>query len=236
MNVPQNILLPLLQLSKEGETISLEQLVEQTKIPSNQLKQKLIDKLDGFIDVQGDMIHISKIKKMVLVEKAIHSGIGIQDIIETLHWREFEAFCLMVFDYNDFQTIQNFHFSHNKKRFEIDVVAIKEPLVFAIDAKKWKTGSGGALKTMVQNQSIRVKSLASALRTIKIRQKLPIKQWKQVLLIPMLVTSKTYEIQIFQKIPVLPFFKLNQFINEYHRYAESIQHFQVKSMVQKTLF
>jgi hypothetical protein len=214
-------------LSKATEDIPLEPFFAEAKFTSQTTLRYLKVHLQGLVKVKQDSIHIPKDKRMQLVKKAISIGVGIDQLVETLHWREFENFCLIVFDYHGFQTVQNFHYSYNKKRREIDVVAMKKPLLFAIDAKKWKTGHASALKTMVKNQIQRVKVLGDALRQPKMREKLGINDWRSATLIPMIVTSKSYDIRIFQEVPILPFFKLNPFINDYHRYAEMILHLPV---------
>ena len=226
-------------MSKNQEEVAIEKLAEQIKLSPQKVFSILHDlnaEMDGLIKIDAKFIHITKNAKKNLIHKAINAGITLEQIIESLHWREFESFCLLVFDYNEYHTYQNFYFTQNKKRYEIDVVAIQQPFIFAVDAKKWKTGHSGALKTMVNNQNQRVKDFATSLHNRKIREKLALMNWKHAKIIPMIITSKMYEIKIFQKIPILPFFKLNQFLIEYHRYLGMIQQFPVNFNLQKSLF
>ncbi len=234
----KRLLLDLLVLSKEKEEITLDELVAQRQ-SSLQFIQKVLKKMNeyfgGIFQLDAGSISIPKSVKMQLVSEAIKLGISLDQIIETLHWREFEQFCLIVLDHHDFSSVQNFHFTLNKKRWEIDVVGMKKPLIFAIDAKKWKTGHAGALKTMVKNQIDRVRDFTKAIKTRKYRQKLNLYNWKMATVIPMLVTSKMYEIKIFKQMPILPFFKLNEFLTDFHRYSEIILNFPVDFSSQKTL-
>ncbi|MHA1279386.1 MAG: restriction endonuclease [Candidatus Helarchaeota archaeon] len=224
MRYQKKILLPLLQLSKRCEIVALDQLVEKTKLPQTDIEEYIHEELSNIAKINGTQIYLNKNNKMSLVEKAILSGLPLKTIIESLHWREFETFCLVVFEYHNFKTIQNFHYSYKKKRYEIDVIAMQAPLIFAIDAKHWKSGHSSILKKMVKNQVERVKILGKALRQDEFRRKLPLHGWYNAKLIPMIVTSKTYEITIYQKVPIIPFFKLNQFITDYHSYSELILH------------
>ncbi len=232
----RDLLLNLLRMSKDCNEVTAEQLSQCTKVPPHIVLRNLNEALEGSIEIMGDSIHIPKEKKMDVVTKAISLGIGLDEIIETLHWRDFENFCLMVFDCNNFHTFHNFHFSYNKKRYEIDIIGLQNPLLFAIDAKKWKTGHSGALKTMVTNQRDRAKAFAKALQNRTLRQKLNLNHWKQLTIIPMLVTSKFYEIKLFQRVPIVPFFKLNQFINDYPQYMPLITQISPRIPLQKTLF
>lgn len=223
-------------MSRDREVIAIDKIAEQIKLPKQNIIQKLSEKLEGVIKIKGGSIYIPKKQKMKLVNKAISLGVNSEQIIETLHWREFENFCLIVLDHNDYETIQNFHFSLNKRRYEIDVIGIQKHLIFAIDAKKWKAGCSSALKKMVNNQINRVKAFTKSLQKHKIRLKLNLKLWHHISIIPMIVTSKEYEIKIFKRVPIIPFCKLNQFINEIYRYFGMILYFSAKLPIQKTLF
>lgn len=234
----KTLLLDLLKLSKEKEEIALDELLLRSHFSLQNLQKclrRMNENFGGILKLDTDFVHIPKPAKMMLVREAIELGISLDQIIETLHWREFENFCLMVLDHHDFSTVQNFHFTLIKKRWEIDVIGMKDQLIFAIDAKKWKTGHAGALKTMVKNQINRVKDFSKAITRRKYRQKLNLYNWKKARVIPMLVTSKMYEIKIFKYMPIVPFFKLNEFLTDFHRYSELVLHFPVDFSSQKTL-
>ena len=234
----KNILHDILQLSKDNEEVSIERIAEQNGLSNQQVFNtvtSLNEDTDTKLILDEDTIHIPKKNKTQLIIKAIESGIDLDQIIDSLHWSDFENFCLTVFDFHEFRTFQNFHFTQNKNRFEIDVVSIREPLVFAVDAKKWKTGHAGALKTVVKKQTERIKFLSEYLQKPLNRQKLQLNNALNLRLIPLIVTSKMYEIQIFHGVPIIPFFKLNGFITEIHRFLGLLKQFPVKLRVQKTL-
>jgi len=235
----RNVLHDMLQLSKDNEEISIEKIAEQNNLSNQQvidIVTSLNENTDAKLRLDQDSIHIPRKNKSPIIIKAIESGIDLDQIIDTLHWSDFENFCLTVFEYHEFRNVQNFHFTHNRNRYEIDVVSVREPLVFAIDAKKWKTGHAGALKLVVKKQSDRIKALSEYLQKPLNRQKLQLKDVIDLRIIPLIVTSKMYEIQIFHGVPIIPFFKLNGFITEMHRFLGILKQFSVKNRVQKTLF
>ncbi|TFG04210.1 MAG: hypothetical protein EU536_05025 [Promethearchaeota archaeon] len=218
-------ILDLLRLSKDQEEIALEKLVLDRDLSESivlKLLQHLRGELGAVIQVKDKEVYVPKATKMKLVEKALQESIDLDEIIKTLHWRDFESFCLRVLDYHEFCTTLNLHFSINKKRYEIDVIGIRRQLILAIDAKKWKTGRSSALKVMVRNQIDRCKALAQSLGIPKIRDQLNLTKDNDISIIPMLVTSKMYEIAIFQRVPIVPFFKFNQFLTDFHLYAEAV--------------
>ncbi|MHA1264373.1 MAG: hypothetical protein ACTSRS_03980 [Candidatus Helarchaeota archaeon] len=233
----QRFLLRLLQQStgksKGHELIPINTLIDpviQTHDEIHTQITHLNEHLGSVIQIEGLNLRIIPSKKILLIEAAIRAGVGLDEIITTLHWHEFEHFCLHVLNHHEFITTQNFHFSLDKKRWEIDVIGLRPPLLFALDAKQWKTGSGNALKTMVHHQITRVKALKTALHLPKISRKLcnnlQIRQLPPITLIPLLVTSKMYNIKLFEQVPIIPFFQLNQFLVDLPLYLEMILQFQ----------
>lgn len=238
LSLSKNFILNLLQMSKDHEEIALSGIAEKSNLKSEQvykLLYSLNEETGAKLELDASTIHIPQKFKTPLILKAIESGIDLDQIIELLHWRDFESFCLMVFEYYEFTNIQNCHFTQNRKRYEIDVVTVKEPLIFAIDAKKWKTGHAGALKTVVENHLNRIKDFSQYLANPLNRQKFQLKNSPDLRIIPLIITSKTYEIQIFHGVPIIPFFKLNGFIAEIHTFLGSLRQFPIKMRTQKTL-
>lgn len=226
-------------MSKDHEEITLESIAERSNLTTEQIYNLLSsfnDETDAKLELNETAIHIPLKFKTPLIIKAMESGIDLDQIIEMLHWRDFERFCLMVFEYHEFKNNQNFHFTQNRKRYEIDVVTVREPLIFALDAKQWKTGHAGALKTVVENHSNRIKAFSQYLAKPLNRQKIQLKNSPDLRIIPLIITSKMYEIQIFHGMPIIPFFKLNGFITEIHNFLGSLQQFPIKMQTQKTLF
>jgi hypothetical protein len=234
----KNFILNLLQMSKDHEEVALSNIAAKNNIKSEQvykLLHSLNEEADAKLEFNTNTIHIPQKLKAPLILKAIESGIDLDQIIELLHWRDFESFCLMVFEYHEFKNIQNCHFTQNRKRYEVDVVTVKEPLIFAIDAKKWKTGHAGALKTVVENHLNRIKDFSQYLAKPLNRQKFQLKTAPALRIIPLIITSKMYELQIFHGVPIIPFFKLNGFITELHTFLGSLRQFPIKMRTQRTL-
>ncbi len=234
----KKIILDLLQLSKNREEDVIENIIEQRNLSPQKFRETIQDlnkSLKNIITIKEDLIHVPKKSRIDLVNIAVKLGTDLDKIVETLHWKEFEDFCLRVLEHHEFSALQNYYFTYRKKRHEIDVIGMRNPIIFAIDAKKWKTGRSSGLKSMVKNQIIRVKAFSRSLETRDVRRNLNLTNWKRAKLIPMIVTSKMYEIKIFESVPIVPFFKLNGFITDYYRYSEMILKFLVKFSSQKTL-
>jgi len=234
----KNVLYAILQRSKETQEVSIDQIAEQTKLSNQQVIEiiaNLNEDTSSKLSFNKNTIYIPRKNKAQIILKVIESGFDLDRIIDSLHWSDFENFCLTVFEFHEFQTFQNFHFTQKRNRYEIDVLGFRDPLMFAIDAKKWKTGHAGALKAVAKKQIDRIKALSEYLQKPANQAKLHLKNVPNLRIIPLIVTSKMYEIQIFHGVPIIPFFKLNSFITELSRFLGILKQFPVKIRVQKTL-
>ncbi|MFP3223202.1 MAG: hypothetical protein RXR21_06045, partial [Nitrososphaeria archaeon] len=96
------------------------------------------------------------------------------------------------------------------KRREIDVLAFNENLVFAADCKHWKRMSFYSLSKSAEMQKLRASFLTSTLTFSK----------KQI--VPLIVTLYESELKIINKIPIVPVFKLKDFVINIYGYMETI--------------
>lgn len=73
------------------------------------------------------------------LEAQLQKGKDIEDILEKYDWRNFETIVAVIFKENGFNTNQNFRFK-TRKRYEIDIVAVRDNRIFCIDCKWWGRG------------------------------------------------------------------------------------------------
>jgi hypothetical protein len=143
----------------------------------------------------------------------LHKGISMEDALKDLGWRDFEGVVSEAFEESGFRTLRNLRFTHVKKRYEIDVVAMERPRLVAIDCKHWglRTGKSSALKTA---------SLAQLRRAVDLgikAQEIPgieIGGWGEVTIIPCIVTLHEERIVENGGVLVVPLSRLNAFIEE----------------------
>ncbi len=68
------------------------------------------------------------------LEAKIRKGKDIEDIAKEFSWQDFEGIVSEAFSANAFRTFRNFRFSSNKKRYEVDVIAIYKPRMILADS------------------------------------------------------------------------------------------------------
>jgi hypothetical protein len=143
----------------------------------------------------------------------LHKGVPLEEATKDLEWKDFEGVVSDAFEANGFRTIRNLRFSHEKKRYEVDVVALERPRLVAVDCKHWglRAGKGSAL---------RAASLAQLKRAVNLGKKaqevpgMDMGGWGEATVVPCIVTL--YEERVVENggVLVVPISKLNSFIEE----------------------
>ena len=126
------------------------------------------------------MINLNEIKQKIL------EGEQIENIIQKIDWKEFEKLIAEILKKHDFNVYNNFRFKTNR-RFEIDVLAIRNKISLVIDCKQWGRGrhKKTGLKYSVEEQKERAKQLKKFLNNNPIAQvKLKIKKTTKFILVP----------------------------------------------------
>ncbi|MHB2036911.1 MAG: restriction endonuclease [Nitrososphaerales archaeon] len=115
-----------------------------------------------------------------------------------MDWKEFEGFVESAFSAFGFRTQRNARF--RKPRVEIDLVACKDGLTFAVDCKHWKRTVGHASMVAVSNRQI-----VRALRLVEEESHLRV--------IPLVVTLHNESLRILENgVPIVPIHMISDFI------------------------
>lgn len=152
------------------------------------------------------MIELNEIKQRIL------EGEQIEDIIQEIDWKDFEKLVINILIKHDFQTYHNFRFK-TERRYEIDVIGIKEKILLAIDCKQWGRGryKKTGLKYAVQEQKERVKQLKKFLKNNPI-PKSKLKISKRVKFIALIITWFEEDLLEYENVFIVPVWKFNEFL------------------------
>lgn len=159
------------------------------------------------------------------IRKDILSGKPIEEILKKFNWKEFEEFVAEIFRENDFRVKQSFRFK-TKRKYEIDIVTIKQNIVLCVDCKEWSKGryKKSGLKNSAKNQEKRVKEFKNFLKKNLIIQnllKIDLKSKFYSLIVTLLEEGLVIEGHTF----FVPIWKLNSFLleaEEYLSFSKSI--------------
>ncbi len=224
MIVERNLIISLLKLTKE-EPVLIESVNRDAKIPSV-ITWKLLEKLqnENLIYLKTYTVEIDSSSRLKLAIKAASLGADIEHISDLLCWQEFEEIAAIALKKNGYVVQKNFRFKNGPKRWEIDVVGCKKPIVICIDCKHWQRAiSPSALRKIVDLQTQRARALADSLPSIN--TKLECVKWEKAKFMPAVLSLIPSDYKFYQKVPVVPVLQLQDFICQLPAYTETLKFF-----------
>jgi Holliday junction resolvase-like predicted endonuclease len=224
MSIKKNLIISLLKLTKKG-TVLIESVNKDARIPL-ETTMKLLDKLqnENLIYLENNWIEIDSNSRLKLAVKAASLGADIEHISDLLCWQEFEEIAAMALKNNGYIVKNNVRFKYEAKRWEIDVVGCKRPLVICIDCKHWQRGiTPSALHKIVNLQTQRTLALADSLPNISL--KLECAKWEKAKFIPTVLSLIESPFKFYEKVPVVPVLQLQDFICQLPAYTETMKFF-----------
>ncbi len=224
MNVELYLIISLLKLTKEGAVL-IENVKNDAKIPKVKA-MKLLGKLqlDCLINLKPDSVEADSRGRLKLAVKAVSLGADIEHISDLLCWQEFEEIAAIALAINGYIVKKNVRFKHGARRWEIDVIGCKKPLVVCVDCKHWQhTIATSTLKKIVSEQEERTHVFAESLPNVSLN--LECIKWNRVKFIPAVLSLLPCALKSYNKVPVVPVLQLQDFINQLPAYIGDVKFF-----------
>jgi len=229
MATERNVIVSVLKLTQTGP-IQKELLRKDARV-SAQVLDDALKKLfeDGLIRQRRDLVEVSSSQRVSMAVQAIKLGADFERICNFLEWSEFESIVAQVFHANGFRVLRNFRFKHAGKRWEVDVLSFREPLIVCVDCKHWRRGwSQAATIKAVEAQVERTRAFADALPNYY--QKARLTEWKSATLVPLILSLVHGPFKFHSNVPIVPVLQLQDFINELPLEIGSLTHFKKKQI------
>jgi len=167
---------------------------------------------------------VNSLKRLKLAVHAIELGGDVERVSGVLDWKEFENIAAIAFERNGYSVARNLRFKHAGRRWEMDIIACKKPIVACVDCKHWHHGMyPSAIRRVVEEQVERTCALAEFLP--KLTEKIDCASWNRVKLIPAILSLLTVRSKFYNKVPIVPVLQLQDFISQLPAYADSLKHF-----------
>jgi len=224
MSVERNLIISLLKLTKEGPVLT-ESVNRDARIPSTTAR-KLLGKLqnEGLVYLKSESVEVDSSMRLKLAVKAVSLGADVEHISNLLCWQEFEEIAAFALKNNGYAVANNVRFKHVARKWEIDVVGCKKPLVICIDCKHWQHAiAPSVLKRIVDLQVERTRALVDSLPNISLN--LECTKWSNAKFIPSVLSLMPSSFKFYDKVPVVPIFQLQDFLNQLPAYTESLKFF-----------
>jgi len=227
MPAERSVVTSVLKLTRKGSV--LKELIRRDAKVTVQVSEETLRKLweNGLIRKKRGLVEASPSQRVTIAVQAIKLGADFEHICKFLEWTEFEGIAAKAFQANGFQVLRNFRFKQAGKRWEIDVLSCKEPLIVCIDCKHWQRRlSQTATVKAVEAQIERTHALGEALP--KYYQKARLTNWKSATLIPLILSLVPGPLKFYNKVPIVPVLQLQDFINQLPLEIDLLTHFKKK--------
>jgi Holliday junction resolvase-like predicted endonuclease len=224
MVIERDLLISLLKLTEDGPVL-IEYVNKDVRIASNIVK-KLLNKLqnEGVINLKEDFVEVGTGNRLRLAVKAVALGADVEHVSALLRWQEFEDIAAVALERNGYVTRKNVRFKYGGRRWEIDVVACRKPLVLCVDCKRWQRGlKPSALRKIVEAQVNRASALADTLPSPAL--KIECVKWNKTKFVPVILSLMPSSYKFFDNVPVVPVLQLQDFLTQLPAYIESLKYF-----------
>ncbi len=224
MDVERDILISILKLTGSGPIA--KELVALDANVSVQVVNELLKKFRNaeLIKWQDKRIEASSNQRARIAIHAIKSGADFERVCKVLEWIEFENLAATAFEANNFAAKKRFRFKWAQRRWEIDVLGCREPLIACVDCKHWSHGwRESAIRKAAEAQALRTKVLAEALPFLQ--KEIGLVQWRQATLIPVILSLVPGPSKFCNKVPIVPILQIQNFLNDLPVHLTALSHF-----------
>jgi hypothetical protein len=115
-------------------------------------------------------------------------------------------------------------FKHAGRKWDIDIVGCRKPLVLCLDCKHWQRGlKPSALRRIVEAQVERARALLDVLPNSTF--KLECVKWDRAKFFPVILSLIPCSFKFYDGVPVVPVLQLQDFLIQLPVQVESLKYF-----------
>jgi hypothetical protein len=230
MTFERDFLISILDLSRKSN-FTLTNISQNTGIildlVSN-LAHKYIEA--GYLLYENDIITVQS--RVRLAVRALELDADLKKVCSFLSWREFEDISVEALEASKFRVIKNFRFKSLNRRWEVDLLGLKKPLILSVDCKHWHKGwYRSSIMKIVKSQIARTQALMEASNLQ--HEKMRIISWKKIVFVPVVLSLLPGPFKFYQKTPVVPVFQIRNFLNNVFQNLNSLTSFSKEVIINK---
>jgi len=229
LTIEKHVVLSLLRLTRNGP-VRKELLPKNAKVPTQTTEQALrkLSQNDLFNEHEG-VIEASPSQRVKIAVYALRLAADFERVCGLLSWSEFESIAAQAFEANGYRVMRNLHFKQASRRWEIDVIGLKKPLILCVDCKHWKHGwRKSATAKAAEAQIERTEAFAKALPNYY--KKAGLEEWETATLIPIVTSLTLGPYKFYKDVPIVPVLQIQDFINELPAYVHLLKSFDQKQI------
>ncbi|UCH57007.1 MAG: hypothetical protein JSV18_06625 [Candidatus Bathyarchaeota archaeon] len=227
MSAQREILVALLEQTKE-KPIDVEGLREAVRVTDEAFELFLKHLAEeGLVEVREDTIKATLTQRLKLAVRAVRAGADLEKVSRALGWLEFEEMAAYTFEENGFRVSRRFRFQAEGRRWEIDVLAARRPLIVCAECKHWAKGLGNmTARRIVENHLEKVRVLSENAPIMV--EKGHLREWKRAVFVPVALSLQPARNRIYRRIPVVSIIELPSFLSEFEGQMDWLASFPVK--------
>jgi Holliday junction resolvase-like predicted endonuclease len=181
---------------------------------------------NGLIDEELGNITASLNQRLELAIKAVQAGGDLERVSRALGWLEFEEIVARIFEENGYDVKRRFRFQADGRRWEIDILATRRPLIVCAECKHWAKGLGNTTARRITETHLKkVETLSRSVGDLQGR--MGIEGWGQATMIPMTLSLQPARERIYRRIPVVSVYGLPGFLSEFEAQMDWLASFTV---------
>jgi Holliday junction resolvase-like predicted endonuclease len=222
--IERDLLMSLLKLTKDGHVL-IKDVNNDSRIASV-IVRKLLESLqnEGLIYLKDGTVETNSTNRLTLAVKAASLGADFERVSAFFSWQEFEDIAALALERNGYVVAKNVRFKHAGRRWEIDVVGCRKPLVVCVDCKRWQRGlKPSALGKIVEAQVERAHVLADALPNAILQ--IECAKWNNAKFIPVILSLFPSSFKFYDNVPVVPVLQLQDFLTQLPAQVASLTYF-----------
>jgi len=226
MPAQRDILITLLENTqkKSVDSNTLRETVRVTDEAYNTYMTYL--ESNGLIQEEQGDITASLNQRLELAIKAVQAGGDLERVSRALGWLEFEEIVARIFEENGYDVKRRFRFQADGRRWEIDTLATRRPLIVCAECKHWAKGLGSkTARRIVETHLEKVETLSRSAEGL--RERMGIEGWHQATMIPMTLSLQPARERIYRRIPVVSVYGLPGFLSEFEAQMDWLASFTV---------
>jgi Holliday junction resolvase-like predicted endonuclease len=224
MSVERNLLISLLKLTKNCPVLT-EDLKKDARI-TTEVAGKLLENIqnEGMVYLKNGVVVSNSWGRLKIAIRALSLGADVEAVSNLLCWQEFEEIAAVALERNGYVAAKNVRFKQEGRRWEIDVVGCKKPLVLCVDCKHWHHGlSPSVLKRIAEAQAQRTRALAESLPSTNI--KVECVKWERAKFVPAVLSLIHGCFKFYDQVPIVPVLQLQDFLTQLPAYTDSLKYF-----------
>lgn len=222
--VERNLLVSILKHTRDG-TVQQKLISKDTRI-SNQVADELLGKFRqaSLIQWKGKEIEAFPNQRVKIAIHAIKLGADLERVCRFLQWNEFENIAVKAFEASNLTVIKHFRFTWAGRRWEIDILGCKKPIVACVDCKHWRRGwRRSAIIRTVKSQVERTQNLTEAFPSLY--KEVGLVNWKRATLVPVVLSLVPGPFKFYNNVPIVPILQLQNFLDELPAHATFLTRF-----------